>query len=71
MEDNIAKINSEWLRCPVCENKTRLQIRGDTEPKNFSPILSERYATERCTHANDRYLYMITRHPIIKIAAIS
>lgn len=26
---------SEWVRCPVCGNKTRLQIRADTELKNF------------------------------------
>ncbi len=26
---------SEWIRCPVCGNKTRLQIREDTELKNF------------------------------------
>lgn len=26
---------SEWLRCPVCGNKTRLQIREDTKLKNF------------------------------------
>ena len=26
---------SEWIRCPVCGNKTRLQIRQDTELKNF------------------------------------
>ena len=25
---------SEWLRCPVCGNKTRLKIRGDTELKS-------------------------------------
>lgn len=25
----------EWIRCPVCGNKTRLQIREDTELKNF------------------------------------
>lgn len=25
----------EWIRCPVCGNKTRLQIRADTELKNF------------------------------------
>ena len=25
----------EWVRCPVCGNKTRLQIRQDTELKNF------------------------------------
>ena len=29
------KIISEWIRCPVCGNKTRLQIRADTELKNF------------------------------------
>ena len=25
----------EWIHCPVCGNKTRLQIRTDTELKNF------------------------------------
>lgn len=25
----------EWIRCPVCGGKTRLQIREDTELKNF------------------------------------
>lgn len=25
--------NSKWVRCPVCGNKTRLQIRADTELK--------------------------------------
>ncbi len=28
---------AEWVRCPVCGNKTRLQIREDTELKNFPP----------------------------------
>lgn len=27
--------NAEWIRCPVCGNKTRLQIRADTELINF------------------------------------
>lgn len=31
----MAKMVSEWIRCPVCGNKTRLQIRKDTELKNF------------------------------------
>ena len=31
MGDNMTKINSEWIRYPVCGNKTRLQIREDTE----------------------------------------
>ena len=26
---------TEWIRCPVCGNKTRLRIREDTELKNF------------------------------------
>ncbi len=27
--------HTEWVHCPVCGNKTRLQIRADTELKNF------------------------------------
>ncbi|MEZ3433311.1 MAG: cysteine-rich KTR domain-containing protein [Lachnospiraceae bacterium] len=27
---------TEWIYCPVCGNKTRLQIRLDTELKNFA-----------------------------------
>lgn len=26
---------SEWIRCPICGSKTRLQIRKDKELKNF------------------------------------
>lgn len=29
------KVKRQWLLCPVCRNKTRLQIRSDTELKNF------------------------------------
>ena len=28
-------MKTEWLLCPICGNKTRLQIRQDTELKNF------------------------------------
>ena len=27
--------NTKWILCPVCKSKTRLQIREDTELKNF------------------------------------
>ena len=27
--------NVEWILCPICKNKTRVQIRKDTELKNF------------------------------------
>lgn len=26
---------TEWIFCPICGHKTRLQIRQDTELKNF------------------------------------
>ena len=31
---------TEWVHCPVCGNKTRLQIRTDTKLKNFCAIES-------------------------------
>lgn len=29
------KLCSEWVRCPICGNKTRTMIRKDTELINF------------------------------------
>ena len=26
---------TDWVHCPFCGNKTRLQLRADTELKNF------------------------------------
>ena len=26
---------TEWIKCPVCKNKTRIKIREDTELVNF------------------------------------
>lgn len=26
---------NDWIRCPVCGNETRVQMRPDTELKNF------------------------------------
>lgn len=31
----------KWILCPVCNSKTRLRVREDTELKNFPTILSE------------------------------
>ena len=33
--DGMVNKNSKWVLCPVCGNKTRLQLRADTELKNF------------------------------------
>lgn len=34
--------SKNWIYCPVCKNKTRLQVREDTELKNF-PLYCSRY----------------------------
>ncbi len=26
---------SQWILCPICNNKTRIKVREDTELKNF------------------------------------
>ncbi|HFD6944311.1 TPA: cysteine-rich KTR domain-containing protein, partial [Enterococcus faecium] len=28
-------VNTRWILCPICGNKTRLKMREDTELKNF------------------------------------
>ncbi len=27
--------DTEWIKCPVCANKTRIKVRSDTELKTF------------------------------------
>ncbi|EHN15257.1 cysteine-rich KTR domain-containing protein [Clostridium sporogenes] len=28
-------LKANWLYCPICQNKTRVKVRTDTELKNF------------------------------------
>lgn len=44
--------NREWVRCPVCGNKTRLQIRTDTVLKNF-PFYCPKCRQESLIDAKD------------------
>ena len=39
------KVKRQWLLCPVCRNKTQLQIRSDTELKSF-PLFCPKYKQE-------------------------
>lgn len=48
----MAEKNLEWIRCPVCGNKTRLQIREDTELKNF-PLYCPKCKQESLIEAKD------------------
>ena len=43
----------EWILCPVCRNKTRIKIRGDTVLENF-PLF--------CPKCNKK-IYLIEHHP--------
>lgn len=31
----------EWVICPICNNKTRIKIRKDTQLKKLSVVLSK------------------------------
>lgn len=43
---------SEWLRCPVCGNKTRTMIQENTELKNF-PLYCPKCKQESLIEAKD------------------
>ena len=49
-----------WILCPVCGNKTRLQIRADTELKNF-PLYCPKCRQESLIDAKDLQVTVIKR----------
>lgn len=51
---------TEWIRCPVCGNKTRLQIREDTELKNF-PLYCPKCRQESLIDAKELQVTVIKR----------
>ncbi len=52
--------NREWVRCHVCGNKTRLQIRTDTVLKNF-PLYCPKCRQESLIDAKDLRVTVIKR----------
>lgn len=50
----------EWVRCPICEKKTRLQLRADTELKNF-PLYCPKCKQESLIDAKDLQVTVIKR----------
>ena len=54
------KMVSEWILCPVCGNKTRLQIREDTELKNF-PLFCPKCKQESLIEAKDLQVTVVKR----------
>ena len=49
---------TEWIRCPICGNKTRLQIRTDTELKNF-PLYCPKCKQETLIEARNLQITVI------------
>ena len=49
-----------WILCPICGNKTRLQIRADTELKNF-PLYCPKCRQESLIDAKDLQVTVIKR----------
>ncbi|MCJ7845956.1 cysteine-rich KTR domain-containing protein [Blautia sp. NSJ-175] len=50
----------KWVRCPACGNKTRLQIREDTELKNF-PLYCPKCRQESLIDVKDLQVTVIKR----------
>ena len=48
----------EWVHCLVCGSKTRLQIRADTELKNF-PLYCPKCKQESLINAKDLQVTVI------------
>lgn len=53
------KANTGWVRCPICGNKTRLQLRVDTELKNF-PLYCPKYKQESLIEVKNLQITVIT-----------
>ena len=50
--------NMEWLRCPICANKTRNRIREDTILKNY-PLYCPKCKQEVLVEAKDLQVTVI------------
>ena len=55
---------AEWVCCPICRNKTRLQIRADTELKNF-PLYCPKCRHESLIDAKNLHVMVIERREAI------
>ena len=57
-------VNTEWMLCPICGNKTWIELREDTELKRF-PLFCPKYKQE--TLINVKQLNMsVTKEPDAK-----
>jgi len=50
--------NAGWLLCPVCKNKTRIRIRGDTILENF-PLYCPKCKQEKLINVKQLHMSII------------
>ena len=48
----------EWIKCPICKNKTRLKMRNDTVLKNF-PLYCPKCKKESLIEVKDMKINII------------
>ncbi|MCI8610921.1 MAG: conjugal transfer protein [Clostridiales bacterium] len=54
---------TDWVYCPVCGNKTRLQLREDTELKNF-PLYCPKCKQENLIEAKNLMVTVVNRFEV-------
>lgn len=52
-------MKSKWILCPICGNKTKLQIRADTQLKNY-PLYCPKCKQESLIDAKDLQVTVIS-----------
>ncbi len=56
------KDKTEWIRCPICGNKTRDRIRKDTVLKNY-PLYCTKCKQENLIEAKELQITVIKKSP--------
>lgn len=57
-EERMQVVKTEWIRCPVCGNKTRDKIRADTVLKNY-PLYCPKCKQETLINAKELHITVI------------
>ena len=56
--DGIMTDNNMWIYCPVCQSKTRIKIRKETELK-FFPLFCPKCKEETVIHVKNESIYIV------------
>lgn len=51
----------KWIYCPICENKTRIQVLKETEIRTF-PLFCPKCKRETMINVTDQKVFVITEH---------